>query len=781
MSFKLLLKSYRHILKITIIGLIVMLIGLAFLQWHLNKTVAHLSAQTSALYQHAFQVNVAAREARFSIIKIQAENLSATLVPKSSDHTAYQKELNQHEALLDKNLSVIEANFLSDMSKVREVRELVRLWHKTHAEFLKLIINERNDEATHVLETKLAPVYEALEQRINYIVNFSEKKAEGIVKQAQVNAESMRSQFLLAVLVFAFFMLTVGTITALRVLKLLHQRDASLNQANYDLRIAATVFESQQGMFITDINSTILRVNNAFTRITGYSAEEALGQTPRLLKSKEHDKTFYTAMWKNINETGGWEGEIWNRHKSGKVYPEQLTITVVKDAAGNATNYVATLTDITERKQTELLIINKEKQLNLVLEGSNLGYWDWDIPSGKVERNHIWAEILGYTHEEIGQTTNQWADFLHPDDVQIARKSISDVLEGRSPAHELVYRMRTKSGDYKWILDRAKVVQRDAEGKAVRMTGSYTDYTERKEIEKRLYENEERLRLAIISANQSWFDLNIATGDILVSPEYAQMLGYDPATFQSNLQQWFENVHPEDINAVREAMQECLRDGGPKSLDYRRKNSAGGWVWFNTIGSVTEWNENHQPLRMIGIQTNITNRKELEFELTRQAHLDYLTGLSNRRHFIEQGETELSRAIRYKRHLSVLMLDIDFFKNVNDTYGHQVGDTVLQVLSKVCQDTLRQVDLIGRIGGEEFAVVLPETPSKEALEVAERLRKAVAKIEVTMPVGLPIHFTVSMGVTTLHDENVNIDMLLHQADTALYEAKKTGRNKVCVT
>ena len=259
------------------------------------------------------------------------------------------------------------------------------------------------------------------------------------------------------------------------------------------------------------------------------------------------------------------------------------------------------------------------------------------------------------------------------------------------------------------------------------------------------------------------------------------MLGYDPATFQSNLQQWFENVHPEDINAVREAMQECLRDGGPKSLDYRRKNSAGGWVWFNTIGSVTEWNENHQPLRMIGIQTNITNRKELEFELTRQAHLDYLTGLSNRRHFIEQGETELSRAIRYKRHLSVLMLDIDFFKNVNDTYGHQVGDTVLQVLSKVCQDTLRQVDLIGRIGGEEFAVVLPETPSKEALEVAERLRKAVAKIEVTMPVGLPIHFTVSMGVTTLHDENVNIDMLLHQADTALYEAKKTGRNKVCVT
>ena len=127
-----------------------------------------------------------------------------------------------------------------------------------------------------------------------------------------------------------------------------------------------------------------------------------------------------------------------------------------------------------------------------------------------------------------------------------------------------------------------------------------------------------------------------------------------------------------------------------------------------------------------------------------------------------------------------MMLDIDFFKNVNDTYGHQVGDTVLQVISKICQDTLRQVDLAGRLGGEEFAVILPETAAKEALEVAERLREAIAKSEVTLPTGLPIHFTASIGVTTLRDKNVNFDMLLNQADKALYEAKGSGRNKSCV-
>jgi diguanylate cyclase (GGDEF)-like protein len=122
------------------------------------------------------------------------------------------------------------------------------------------------------------------------------------------------------------------------------------------------------------------------------------------------------------------------------------------------------------------------------------------------------------------------------------------------------------------------------------------------------------------------------------------------------------------------------------------------------------------------------------------------------------------------------MLDIDFFKNVNDTYGHQVGDTVLQVLGKICLDTLRQVDIAGRLGGEEFAVILPETTSEKAIEVAERLREVVAK----MKVAVPIHLTVSIGVTTLKNKDTSIDMLLNQADKALYEAKETGRNKVCV-
>lgn len=175
----------------------------------------------------------------------------------------------------------------------------------------------------------------------------------------------------------------------------------------------------------------------------------------------------------------------------------------------------------------------------------------------------------------------------------------------------------------------------------------------------------------------------------------------------------------------------------------------------------------------------IENR-QVRDELECQAHSDYLTGLDNRRHFLSQAENELARTRRYGRELSILMLDVDHFKQVNDTYGHKVGDLVLKRLSELCAATLRNIDIIGRIGGEEFAVLLPETGSECAMETAERLRLAIAATQVKLDSGLPLRFTASFGVTTLHDKDANIDMLMNQADQALYQAKNEGRNRVCL-
>ena len=183
---------------------------------------------------------------------------------------------------------------------------------------------------------------------------------------------------------------------------------------------------------------------------------------------------------------------------------------------------------------------------------------------------------------------------------------------------------------------------------------------------------------------------------------------------------------------------------------------------------------------LCGISTDITERKLLQDKLEQQAHQDYLTRLFNRRHFMEQGQLELSRAQRYSNLLSVFMLDIDFFKNVNDTHGHKAGDIVLQKLGDILRETLRSIDIVGRIGGEEFAVLLPETNIQKATEVAERLREITAGTDVVLENGLPLHFTISIGVAALKGKDTNIDMLLSQADKALYQAKESGRNKVCV-
>jgi diguanylate cyclase (GGDEF)-like protein len=161
------------------------------------------------------------------------------------------------------------------------------------------------------------------------------------------------------------------------------------------------------------------------------------------------------------------------------------------------------------------------------------------------------------------------------------------------------------------------------------------------------------------------------------------------------------------------------------------------------------------------------------------ATLDDLTGVYNRRTFLERLATEIARAQRYQRPLSLIMLDADHFKQVNDRYGHAAGDQVLKALIGVCLGDIRQVDFIGRLGGEEFAVGLPETALPGAESAAERLRWAVETALVTVDGGT-VRFTISLGVAQLLDTGEDSEALLKRADQALYQAKSDGRNRVAV-
>ncbi len=201
----------------------------------------------------------------------------------------------------------------------------------------------------------------------------------------------------------------------------------------------------------------------------------------------------------------------------------------------------------------------------------------------------------------------------------------------------------------------------------------------------------------------------------------------------------------------------------------------GATVWTEIVSHLA-YNSGH--IELHGVTRDISERKLLQQELEYHAHIDYLTGVNNRGQFMRLAEQELARTVRYGGDLSNFMVDVDHFKKINDTHGHKSGDLVLKKFAELCQETLRGMDIIGRMGGEEFAVLLPETGVEQALEVAERLREKLASASVATEGGLAIRFTVSIGVTCMKSKNENMDVLLMNADKALYVAKKTGRNKV---
>jgi diguanylate cyclase (GGDEF)-like protein/PAS domain S-box-containing protein len=185
---------------------------------------------------------------------------------------------------------------------------------------------------------------------------------------------------------------------------------------------------------------------------------------------------------------------------------------------------------------------------------------------------------------------------------------------------------------------------------------------------------------------------------------------------------------------------------------------------------------------LIGVITDITERKTLEQQLSRKANIDYLTGINNRGYFMELAELELNRSNRHNHPLALLMMDIDYFKQINDSYGHKAGDIVLKKLVDVCKRNLRDIDILGRVGGEEFAILLPETGIEEAMEVAERVKVSVENLKVPIESnGFLVQLTVSIGITSIQLKDCNLDKLLMLADNALYDAKKAGRNKICVS
>ncbi|WP_051296518.1 diguanylate cyclase [Anaeroarcus burkinensis] len=219
---------------------------------------------------------------------------------------------------------------------------------------------------------------------------------------------------------------------------------------------------------------------------------------------------------------------------------------------------------------------------------------------------------------------------------------------------------------------------------------------------------------------------------------------------------------------------ELRKQGRVLGRELQLKNRKGQIFWVIVSAVKMEWFG--KPVVMVAIN-DISARKKMEEELQRLATTDTLTGILNRRQFFILAEQEVERSRRYGRTLALLLYDIDHFKQVNDTFGHQAGDIVLRELAKLVHEQLRRNDIEGRVGGEEFAVLLPETTISEAVVLAERIRRIIENFAINIG-ETSLHITASFGVTAVKENDVALDSIYKRADSALYEAKNAGRNRV---
>lgn len=262
-----------------------------------------------------------------------------------------------------------------------------------------------------------------------------------------------------------------------------------------------------------------------------------------------------------------------------------------------------------------------------------------------------------------------------------------------------------------------------------------------------------------------------------VNPKFSQMSGYDkemvigenPRIFKSG--STGEDIYKDLWDTV---LQGNVWSG---SFENKRKDQSPYYVSASISPIV---NKEGEITRFIGVQEDVTEKKQLQEELEKLATTDALTGVYNRSHFLDCLNHELRRATRYRQTLSVLAFDLDHFKNVNDTYGHHGGDLALQGFTEVVQGELRESDFLGRLGGEEFSAVLVQTDEDGAQLLAERLRIAVERLQVSCD-GKIIQFTVSIGVAEWNSKESDTDELLKRADRALYAAKYAGRNQVKIS
>jgi PAS domain S-box-containing protein len=283
------------------------------------------------------------------------------------------------------------------------------------------------------------------------------------------------------------------------------------------------------------------------------------------------------------------------------------------DQQGNVEGFVALVTDITRRKQAEDTLQQSEERLRVAQQAANAGVWDWDMTNNQVTWSDEYYRLYGLDPVITQASYENWISSIIEQDRDRTDCAAREALEHRVNLN-VEFRILHPTQGERWLTAIGQTFY-DTSGQPHRMTGIALDITDRKRAETALQESEERLRLALIATNQGLYDLNVQTGEAIVSPAYAQMLGYDPDEFQESIAQWSDRLHPDDRATVYQAYENYI--SGKLStyrVEFRLRTRLGNWKWILSVGKIVSWDSIGQPLRMLGTHTDITEHKQVEAE-----------------------------------------------------------------------------------------------------------------------------------------------------------------------
>ena len=419
-------------------------------------------------------------------------------------------------------------------------------------------------------------------------------------------------------------------------------------------------------------------------------------------------------------------------------------------------------------KRTSEELEHHRRRISQAIEASRLGLWDWDLDTDSIYHSHF-AEIFGYAEDEIPHFMGHLKPLVHPDDYPQMRRTLIESLKGHSVHYQCRFRIRHKTGCWRWLEDHGEVVQRhEITGRAQRMLGTRRDITEEQE-------KDDYLQLAWRAFEASGEATYIVDSDsqvIFVNQAFVDITGYSR---QEVLDQSFWE-HPCFIESQRffKGISRSLRSEGrwEGELTQRRKNGEDYPQWLRVVRVVSGFKQ--QPYT-IGIFSDLTQKKEVEARLTYLAEYDELTGLANRSQFYDRLHQKLAEARISGDTLALMTLDIDRFKAYNNSLGHQAGDQLLKMLALRLSEFVKDAEILARTGGNEFAVLL-KADERQALLVAEAFKE-----QLHYPFHLDkqeLRLTISAGISCYPEHTHELQILINQADQARLRAKSTGGNRI---